>query len=232
MHETASQELRREGRPVAGDKRVNVQVQALATGSIGWGDRFGRLPTVIERPVKVITDDVVATHTRRAKRMLHRRGGVVRSLDADVVGCYHVEPDDRVRINYDGRSRPTSSRRSSSTSRGSRPHASGAAASPSRIRGDHVPKMPAAQPAPRVPRSRRDDRFQKGHALCPKLGGIGVVTSRQGDTCTVLISDEELTGCIPLTTMPPVNAVVDVESRCSMVVILSWWDGRPPAATW
>jgi hypothetical protein len=103
LHETASQTLRRQGRPVAGDKRVNVQVQALGTGPILWGDRYGRQPIVVERPVKVITDDVVAAQTRRAKRMLHRRGGVVRTLDLDAVGLYWLEPDDRVRIQYAGR---------------------------------------------------------------------------------------------------------------------------------
>lgn len=104
LHETASQTLRnKKGQLVAGDKRVNVQVSALGTGAIAWGNRYGRQSLVIEKPVKVITDDVVAAHTRRAKRLLHRRGGVIRTLDVDAVGCYWVEPDDRVRIKYDGR---------------------------------------------------------------------------------------------------------------------------------
>jgi hypothetical protein len=103
LHETASQTLRRQGRPVSGDKRVNVQVSALADGPIKWGDRYGRQPIVIEKPVKVITDDVVAAQTRRAKRILNRRGGVIRTLDLDAVGLWWCEPDDRVKIVYDGR---------------------------------------------------------------------------------------------------------------------------------
>jgi hypothetical protein len=104
LNETASQTLRRHGRLVSGDKRVNVQVSALATGATAWGDRYGRQPIVIERPVKVITDDVVAAQRRRAKRLLNRRGGVIRSLEMDVVGAWWVEPDDRVHVMYGGRS--------------------------------------------------------------------------------------------------------------------------------
>jgi hypothetical protein len=103
LHETASQDLRRKGRPVSGDKRVNVAVSALGTGPITWGDKYGRQPMVIEKAVKVITDDVVAHQQRRAQRLLHRRGGVVRSLDLDAVGLYWLEPDDKVRVQYDGR---------------------------------------------------------------------------------------------------------------------------------
>lgn len=103
LHETASQTLRKRGRPVSGDKRVNVQVTALGTGAIAWGDRYGRQPIVIEKAVPVITDQAVAAQQRRAKRLLHRRGGVIRSLDLDALGLYFLEPDDRVRIEYDGR---------------------------------------------------------------------------------------------------------------------------------
>lgn len=103
LHETASQSLRREGRPVAGDKRVSVTVRALGTGAIAWGDKYGRQPVVLERPVKVITDDVVAAQRRRAKRLLMRRGGVIRSIDIDAVGLYWLEPDDKITVKYAGR---------------------------------------------------------------------------------------------------------------------------------
>lgn len=88
-------------------------------------------------------------------------------------------------------------------------------------------RFPTAQPLPRVPRSRRDDLFEKGHPLCAKRGGIGIVMSREGDTATVLISEELISGCIPLTEMPPVGAVVEVEARCDLMVILDWSDGVP-----
>jgi len=103
LHETASQSLRRHGRRVAGDKRVNVLVQALGTGPLVWGGRYPKQPYVIEKSVKVITDDVVAAQQRRANRLLHRRRGAVRTLDLDAIGLYWLEPDDKIRIQYAGR---------------------------------------------------------------------------------------------------------------------------------
>lgn len=103
LSETASQTLRKHKRLVSGDPRVNVQVSALADGPIAWGDRYGRQPIVIDKPVKVITDDVVAAQQRRANRLLQRRGGIVRTLDLDMVGGYWVECDDKIRVEYDGR---------------------------------------------------------------------------------------------------------------------------------
>jgi hypothetical protein len=67
-------------------------------------------------------------------------------------------------------------------------------------------RFPSAQKPPRVPRSTRDDHLQKGYALPAKRGGIGIVMSREGDTATVLIMEELISGCIPLTAMPPVGA--------------------------
>ena len=89
--------------PKAGDPRVNVQIQAHATGSIAWGDRFGRAPIVIEKNVKRINNSNVNAQKKRAKRLLHRRGGVIRSVDIDAVGLYWLEPDDKVRVKYAGR---------------------------------------------------------------------------------------------------------------------------------
>jgi hypothetical protein len=95
-------------------------------------------------------------------------------------------------------------------------------------------RFPSAQPVPRVPRSRRDDKFHKSHALAPKLGGIGIVMTREGETCTVLISEEMISGCIPLTSMPPIGAIVEVESRGDLMVILDWSDGtaQPVLGEW
>jgi hypothetical protein len=95
-------------------------------------------------------------------------------------------------------------------------------------------RFPSAQPVPRVPRSRRDDKFHKSHALAPKLGGIGIVMTREGETCTVLISEEMISGCIPLTSMPPIGAIVEVESRGDLMVILDWSDGtaQPQLGEW
>lgn len=65
------------------------------------------------------------------------------------------------------------------------------------------------------------------HPLPPKRGGVGIVTSREGDTCSVLITGEIITGCIPLTSMPPVGAIVEVESRGDIMVVLDWTAGEP-----
>lgn len=88
-------------------------------------------------------------------------------------------------------------------------------------------RLPSSQPVPRVPRSRRDARFVMSHPLPPKRGGVGIVTSREGDTCSVLITGEVITGCIPLTSMPPVDAIVEVESRGDIMVVLDWTAGEP-----
>jgi hypothetical protein len=95
-------------------------------------------------------------------------------------------------------------------------------------------RFPSAQKPPRVPRSTRDDHLQKGYALPAKRGGIGIVMSREGDTATVLIMEELISGCIPLTAMPPVGAVVEVEARGDLMVILDWSDGiaQPVLGDW
>lgn len=87
--------------------------------------------------------------------------------------------------------------------------------------------LPSAAPVPRVPRSRLDDHLVKGHPLCPKRGGVGIVMSREGDTATVLINEELISGCIPLAGMPQVNAIVEVEARCDLMVILDSTEGEP-----
>jgi hypothetical protein len=95
-------------------------------------------------------------------------------------------------------------------------------------------RYPSAQQPPRVPRSRRDDHYNKGYALPPKRAGVGTVVSRQGDTVTVQILDEELSYCIPLTTLPPVGAIVEIEARGDLMVILDWSDGtlQPELGDW
>jgi hypothetical protein len=95
-------------------------------------------------------------------------------------------------------------------------------------------RYPSAQQPPRVPRSRRDDHYNKGYALPPKRAGVGTVVSRQGDTVTVQILDEELSYCIPLTTLPPVGTIVELEARGDLMVILDWSaaDGQPVLGSW
>jgi hypothetical protein len=89
--------------PKAGDPRVNVTVKALGVGAVKWGDKFGRQNIVLERNVKRINDNIINAQIHRAKRLLHKRGGVIRSIDLDAVGLYWLEPDDKVRVKYAGR---------------------------------------------------------------------------------------------------------------------------------
>jgi hypothetical protein len=91
-------------------------------------------------------------------------------------------------------------------------------------------KVPAAQPTARVPRSRRDDRYQPGYPPPPKRAVAGYVTSIQDslDTVTVVVCEEPLTGVIPLGAMPAVGDVVEVESRGDLLVIPYWLDVEEP----
>ena len=83
-----------------------------------------------------------------------------------------------------------------------------------------------------MPRSRRDDRYQAGHPAPPKRADAGYVVSVQDDTDTVTVDilDEQLTGVIPLGEMPPVGAIVEVESRGDLLVIPLWFEGTPLCA--
>jgi hypothetical protein len=105
-------------------------------------------------------------------------------------------------------------------------------------------KFPSSPPPPRVPRSRRDDRFVRGHPMPPKRAGIGIVVSTQYDTVTVLVDDEELVGVIPLYAMPGVGAIVEIEARDDLLVIpvmletsvfpalADWYFGEDASPSW
>ena len=85
-----------------------------------------------------------------------------------------------------------------------------------------------------MPRSRRDDNYVRGRSMPPKQPGVGVVVSRQGDTITVLVLDEELPGVIPLGKLPPVDAIVEIEARGDLTVALDWTDAddQPQLGDW
>jgi hypothetical protein len=106
LHETADQKAKDEkARAKRGDPRVDVQVRALSGGGspATYGDKFGRIPIVIDKNVAKITDDVVALYQRRADALLSRRRGVVRYIDFAMVGGYWLEPDDKVTLKFDGK---------------------------------------------------------------------------------------------------------------------------------
>jgi hypothetical protein len=83
-------------------------------------------------------------------------------------------------------------------------------------------------PAPRVPRSRRDDRYQAGRPTPYKRPSSGWVKSVQDDTCTVVILGEQITGVIPLHDMPTPGAVVEVETRGDLLCIINWFEHPLP----
>lgn len=88
----------------------------------------------------------------------------------------------------------------------------------------------AARP-PRVPRSRRDDRYDAGQPAPPKRASAGWVESVQDDTVTVVVSGESLPGVIPLDDMPPVGSIVEVEARGDLLVIPLWYPPPPEPVT-
>lgn len=79
---------------------------------------------------------------------------------------------------------------------------------------------PAAVGAARVPRSRLDDNYAMGVPLPEVRVGTAIVVSIDGDTCTVLLFDEEVSGVVWLGVNPPVvGSSVELESRGDLLVI-------------
>lgn len=75
----------------------------IHTGPMAYGDRFGRLPLVESRTVNKPPDDFWDTMQRRGRRLLRRRGGMLRYHDFDALPQYWAEPDDKVSVTVDGR---------------------------------------------------------------------------------------------------------------------------------
>jgi hypothetical protein len=91
----------RAGKAIKDSERhpVSVVVQQEG-GPAKWGDVFGFLPIVESHDVHKATAEVVANYRGEARKLLQRRRGVIRYLDADAVGCYWVEPDDKIRFTF------------------------------------------------------------------------------------------------------------------------------------
>lgn len=86
-----------------------------------------------------------------------------------------------------------------------------------------------ASPVPRVPRSRRDDRYDAGRPAPYKHQSAGWVKSIQDDgTCTVVVLNEDLTGLIPLDSTPTPGAIVEIESRGDLMCIRRWYEHPLP----
>jgi hypothetical protein len=90
---------------------ISAHVEVLQeTGPVAWGGKFGKLPIVIERDVKDLKkwsaggsetwSDTQADAYADAKRILHRRRGVIRFLDIHALPMPWLEPDDKVRVRW------------------------------------------------------------------------------------------------------------------------------------
>jgi hypothetical protein len=74
-----------------------------SSGAVAWGESFGFLPVVINKSVKKLTDPldkdpIVKAQQTRANRLLHRRRGVIRYLDIDMLPALWLEPDDKIKV--------------------------------------------------------------------------------------------------------------------------------------
>jgi hypothetical protein len=84
---------------------------------------------------------------------------------------------------------------------------------------------PAAVPVARVPRSRVDDFYAPSTPLPEIRIGTAIVVSLDGDTATVLMFDEEITGVVWLGFTPPaVGDAVEIEARGDLLVIADSYD--------
>ena len=77
---------------------------------------------------------------------------------------------------------------------------------------------------PRVPRSRVDTVVEVGDPLTPTSVGAAEVVSVEGDTVTVTIGDETVTGVVLQGETPAVGDVVEVESRGDLLVVPNLWE--------
>lgn len=85
-----------------GDWTANVDAEQNK-GPVAYGDIFGKLPIVEDRAVHRVGwsgSDERANYHRAAEARLHRRLGIVRYLDLDMVGGYQLEPDDKVKLRW------------------------------------------------------------------------------------------------------------------------------------
>jgi hypothetical protein len=75
---------------------------AKSTGTIAYGDTFGRAPIVSTKSVARITPQMKAAKRQYATRQLKRRAGLVRYLDIDCLPIPFLEADDKVNVTFGG----------------------------------------------------------------------------------------------------------------------------------
>lgn len=80
---------------------------------------------------------------------------------------------------------------------------------------------PVARSAYRVPRSRVDDFYERGVRTEPTRAGAAQVVSVDGETMTVLIGDEAVSGVVIMGDAPAVGDGVELETRGDLLVGLA-----------
>lgn len=88
--------------------------------------------------------------------------------------------------------------------------------------------VPKATGTPRIPRDRRDDRYDTQGLMPRKAAGAGWVTSVEDDTVTVEILGEYVTGVIFLHDKPSPGDLVEIETRGDLTVIPRWFEHPEP----
>jgi hypothetical protein len=78
-------------------------LSTIETGPMAWSDRFGRVPLVESRTYSKRPSDFHDVMQKRTRKLLRRRGGMLRYHDFDSLPQYHAEPDDKVSITVNGR---------------------------------------------------------------------------------------------------------------------------------
>lgn len=75
----------------------------ISSGPMVWGDRFGRMPLVESRTFTQKTTDLHDRMETRGRKLLRRRGGMLRFIDFDALPQYWAEVDDKVSITINGK---------------------------------------------------------------------------------------------------------------------------------
>lgn len=75
----------------------------INSGPFRWGDRAGRMPMVDSRTFNKRPDDMTDMMSSRGRKLLRRRGGMLRYHEFDALPQWWAEPDDKVSITVDGR---------------------------------------------------------------------------------------------------------------------------------
>jgi len=75
------------------------------SGPVAFGSTFGKLPLVLETNLHRLGQTGSGekdAQRERAKGLRQRRLGLIKYIDLDALGCYQLEPDDKVKLKFGG----------------------------------------------------------------------------------------------------------------------------------